>query len=166
MGEDRILDIMDKKRIKVKKIVCLISLLFCFFISSCAFPRIIIVDDPLSPEEHINLGLVYERKGEIEHAMREYELAAKKLPVAYLYIANIQLQKGIYDEAEENYRYVIRKLPDNADAYNNLAWLLYLRKESLEEAEELALKALRLKPDDENYKDTLNKIRELLYSKR
>ncbi|MBU4321122.1 MAG: tetratricopeptide repeat protein, partial [Nitrospinae bacterium] len=119
-----------------------------------------ILDDPLSPEEHINLGVAYEKQGDIDNALKEYRLASKKLPLAYLYMGNIYFQKNDLDEAESAYKKAIKKAPDNSDAYNNLAWLYYTKKENLNEAEYLALKAIELNPSKkEIYQDTLNKIR-------
>ncbi|MBE0425508.1 MAG: tetratricopeptide repeat protein [Nitrospirae bacterium] len=135
-------------------------LALCFF--GCAFPRIIILDDPLSPEEHLNLGVTYEKKGELNIALKEYKTASKKLPLAYLYIGNLYFQKGEYDKAESNYKEAIKRDPKNADAYNNLAWLYYIRREKLDEAEELAVKAMELNPAKTDiYQDTLDKIRKL-----
>jgi len=48
-----------------------------------------------------------------------------------------------------------------------LAWLYYTKKENLEEAERLVLKAMDLNPSEGNiYKDTLEKIEELKKSNR
>jgi tetratricopeptide (TPR) repeat protein len=128
----------------------------------CSFPRIVILKDPLTPEEHINLGVAYEKKGEFDNAVKEYELAAKKLPVAYFYLGNVYFQKNQWNEAEEHYRKALKKDPRNSDAHNNLAWLYYTERKNLEEAEKLALKAIELNPSKElTYKDTLDKIREL-----
>jgi tetratricopeptide (TPR) repeat protein len=127
---------------------------------ACSLPKIIILDDPLSPEEHINLGVAYEKKGEVDNALKEYRLASKKLPLAYLYMGNIYFQKNDFDEAESAYKKAIKKDPQNADAHNNLAWLYYTKKENLDEAESLALKAIELNPlKKELYQDTLVKIR-------
>lgn len=131
-------------------------------------PRIIILDDPLTPEEHINLGVIYEKKGEIDQAIEEYKKATKKMPSAYLYLGNAYFQKGDLKEAERNYKRAIKKQPDLSDAYNNLAWLYYIKVkdfdiesiEIIEKAEGLAIKALELKPANEDYQDTLNKIRD------
>lgn len=136
-------------------------LLFLSGTASCSLPRFIIVDDPLTPEEHINLGVAYERQGKLEPAIAEYEKAAKKLPAANLYLGNASLQLGKSDEAEKYYRRSIKKSPATADAYNNLAWLYYTRKENLAEAEALAQKAVELNPVREDYRDTLDKIRDL-----
>ena len=59
--------------------------LLCFIVSCSSF-KIIVLKDPLTPEEHLNLGVAYEQKGELDPAMREYQLASKKLPIAYLYL--------------------------------------------------------------------------------
>jgi len=164
MGEDKILDAAYQKKVKSLKVKiltrCLLSTVCCMLFVACSLPRIIILDDPLSPEEHINLGVAYEKKGEIDNALKEYKLASKKLPLAYLYIGNIYFQKNDFDEAESAYRKAIKKDSQNADAHNNLAWLYYTKKENLTEAEELALKAIELNPSKkELYQDTLDKIR-------
>ncbi len=181
MGKDKILDAADKKAVnsvgffsKVsyknfspacqapfnRLLICLLFTIYYSLLSGCAMPKIVILDDPLSPEEHINLGVAYEKKGEIDNALKEYKLASKKHPLAYLYMGNIYFQKNDFDEAESAYRKTIKKDSDNSDAYNNLAWLYYTKKENLNEAEELALKAIELNPSKkEIYQDTLAKIR-------
>ncbi len=135
---------------------------YFLFINSCATPRIIVLDDPLSPEEHLNLGVTYEKQGDFDNALKEYKTASKKLSLAYLYMGNVYFQKRVYDEAEVNYKKAIKKTPENADAYNNLAWLYFTKKEKLDEAEKLVLKAIELNPaKKEIYEDTLEKIRGL-----
>jgi|GEM_PF-298586 len=172
MGKDKVLDAEDKKKVKslefrvkcVKPIYFLIVFSLLTFnlslLTSCSIPRIVILDDPLTPEEHINLGVAYEKNGELDDALREYKLAAKSLPMAYLYIGNVYFRKNDLNEAESAYQKSIDKDPLNADAHNNLAWLYYTKKEKLDEAETLALKAMELNPAKKDlYQDTLDKIR-------
>ena len=141
-------------------ILTLCFLLFTTLVSACSLPRIIFLDDPLSPEEHLNLGVTYEKKGELDNALKEYGKASKQLPLAYLYMGNIYFQKHNYDEAEDYYKKAIKKCPKNADAYNNLAWLYFSKNEKLDEAERLALRAIELDPArKDNYSDTLSRIR-------
>ena len=129
-------------------------------LAGCSLPRIIVLEDPLSPEEHLSLGVAYERKGEWESAIKEYEAASRKLPMAYTYLGNVYFQKNEFQVAEEYYRKAIKKDPENADAYNNLAWLYFTKKEQLEEAEQLALKAMELNPSKRDiYQDTLDQIK-------
>jgi tetratricopeptide (TPR) repeat protein len=137
----------------------------CLLFFGCALPRIVVLDDPLSPEEHLNLGVSYEKKGELDNALKEYQEASGKLPAAYLFMGNIYFQKKEYDEAETYYKKAIKKDLHNADAYNNLAWLFYTKNEKLDEAEKLALKAMELNPAKKDvYQDTLDKVRGLKIS--
>jgi tetratricopeptide (TPR) repeat protein len=131
-------------------------------IAGCAIPRAVIYDDPLSPEEHLNLGMAYEKDGEFDNAIGEYKAAANRLSVAYLYLGNVHFQKNELDQAEKYYKKAIEKESHNADVYNNLAWLYYIREKNLDKAENLALRAMELDPSKRNvYLDTLEKIREL-----
>ncbi len=148
---------MEKNRIldTCYKTIGLIALMA--ITSSCSLPKIIVLKDPLTPEEHINLGVSYENKGEMDAARKEYEAASKKLPIAYLYIGNIFFQKNNFNNAESNYKKAVKKTEDPR-AYNNLAWLYYTMDKNLEEAEKLARKAVELSPGSQDFKDTLNKI--------
>ena len=140
----------------------LFALCVLLVFSGCSLPRLIILKDPLTPEEHVNLGVTYEKQGDFDNAIREYELASKKLPRAYLYLGNAYFQKKDWKRAEKAYQRAIQKDPNHADAFNNLARLYYTRKENLDEAERLAQKALDLNPAKEDtYRDTLEKIREI-----
>lgn len=148
---------MAKDRLLVAAHTAVIVAFLAISLSSCSLPRIIVLRDPLTPEEHINLGVSYEKNGELDAALKEYETASKKTPIAYLYAGNIYLQKRLYEEAESSYGVAIDKTKDPR-AYNNLAWLYFTRDTKLEEAEKLARKAVELSPDSQDFKDTLDKI--------
>jgi tetratricopeptide (TPR) repeat protein len=137
------------------KTVCLTGLLLMF--ASCSLPRIIILNDPLTPEEHVNLGVAYEKKGELDAALKEYNAASRNLPVAHLHMGNIYFQKKDFNGAEAAYKKAIEQSKDPR-AYNNLAWLYYTTGAKLEEAEVLAQQATRLRPDSQEFADTLRRI--------
>ncbi len=142
-------------------LLLLVSALGFALSSGCTLPRIIVVKDPLTPEEHLNLGVAYEKSGEFDNAIKEYKLAAKKQPIAYLYLGNAHFQKMEWDQAEHHYKKAIETDPKNADAHNNLAWLYYSRGENLDDAERLAIEAINLNPSKGHvYRDTLDKIRQ------
>ena len=173
MGKNSVLDDVGKVQelsyvlCEKHEASCLLLIVLCsvLFFCGCAFPRVVILEDPLTPEEHLNLGVIYEKNGELDSAINEYELAAEKHPVAYLYLGNANFQKNRLDKAEGYFKQAIKKVPHHADAYNNLAWLYYVRGENLHEAENLALKAMGLNPcKNDIYGDTLEKIRELIRS--
>jgi len=147
---------------KEKFAAVFLLLLMFLSASSCSLPRLTMIKDPLTPEEHLNLGVIYEKRQEFDPALKEYQLASKKLPIAHLYMGNVFFQKEEWREAEKAYKKAIKQDPKNADAYNNLAWLYYTRGEKKDEAENLVLKAIELNPTKEYlYKDTLEKIREM-----
>ncbi|WP_435550004.1 tetratricopeptide repeat protein [Desulfobacterium sp. N47] len=167
MGKSKFLDIIDNTKAIKKTMISrgyirsqFISLCCLFLFFSCGLSEIKLLDDPLTAQEHLDLGLSYEKINEVDPAIKQYEMAAKSLPVAYLYLGNVYFKKNNFDEAVNNYKEAIRKDPQNSDAYNNLAWLYYTKKENLEEAEKLVLKAMTINPSKENiYLDTLDKIR-------
>lgn len=138
----------------------LAAVILPLLLGACALPKITVLDDPLTPEEHLQLGAAYEKNHEYELAEREYRLAAKHRPEARLFLANLFFLQGKFEPAEAEYRRVIRELPDQPQAYNNLAWLFYVRGINLDEAEALARQALKLAPPGQasEYLDTLDKI--------
>lgn len=150
--------ISEERMIRVR----LLMLALLVIIAGCAMPRVIIYDDPLSSEEHLKLGMAYEKDGELDNAIREYKAAARRLPSAYLYLGNVHFQKNELGQAEKYYKKAIRKEAHNADVHNNLAWLYYIREENLDKAENLALRAMELDPSKRDvYMDTLEKVRKL-----
>ena len=151
-----------------------VLLAFAFFavlaVPACSsLPRIIILHDALTPQEHLDLGVAYERKGEMDAAMKQYRAASKKLPLAYVYMGNVCFEKKDVQCSEKYYKKAIKKAPSDPDAYNNLAWLYYTEKENMAAALKLATTATALPAPDPakkaNYKDTLAKIRQYMAGK-
>ncbi|HYA03901.1 MAG TPA: hypothetical protein VEI04_12385, partial [Syntrophobacteria bacterium] len=47
------------------------------FLCGCSLPHIVVLGDPLSPEEHLKLGMAYESKAEYDLAAAEYKAASR-----------------------------------------------------------------------------------------
>ncbi len=100
-------------------------------------PRIVVLEDPLSAGEHLDLGVAYERKGELDLAAREYERALgkdKNLVQARINLGNVRLAQKRYDDARGEYLRALSARPGNLDAENNLAWVAILSGEGIDDA--------------------------------
>jgi Tfp pilus assembly protein PilF len=87
-------------------------------------PKLVTFSDPLSGEEHAQLGAVYEREGNVERAMQEYYAALRKEPenlVALTGLGNLSLDRGKPRLAARYYKQALELDPDNVVVLNNLA---------------------------------------------
>lgn len=123
------------------------------------------VHDALTPAEHLQLGVSYERGNETNLALREYERAAvgPTTSAALTCQGNIYAAWNDFPTAEAKYRAALQADPDNLVALNNLAWQLAHHNGSLVEAEALIRRALALNPTPRApYEDTLNAVLSLV----
>jgi len=100
-------------------------------------PKVIVLSDPLTASEHVDLGVAYERKGELDLAQREYERALRKDGKFYrarVNLGNIFLAKKEYGKAREEYLLALELRPGDAEATNNLSWAAILSGEGIEDA--------------------------------
>ena len=100
-------------------------------------PKIIVLEDPLTAAEHVELGVAYERRGELDLARREYEAALrkdKKYFQARVNLGNIYLARKEHDKAREEYLRALELQPGDAEATNNLSWTAIFTGEGIEEA--------------------------------
>jgi Tfp pilus assembly protein PilF len=100
-------------------------------------PRIIVLEDPLTAAEHVELGVAYERKGELDLARREYERALlkdRKFHRARVNLGNLFLAKKEYGKAREEYLLALELRPGDAEATNNLSWAAIFSGEGIDEA--------------------------------
>ena len=100
-------------------------------------PRIIVLEDPLTAAEHVELGVAYERKGELDLARREYERALRmdgKFYRARVNLGNVFLAKKEFGKAREEYLLALELQPGDAEAINNLSWAAILSGEGIEDA--------------------------------
>src|SRR5512147_3289284 len=87
-------------------------------LSGCSLPRIIVLNDPLSPEEHNKLGSIYESQGKFDLAAQQYREALRKEPKSVsslLLLGDLSFRTGNYSEAEASYRKAIKLRPGNGD---------------------------------------------------
>ncbi len=135
-------------------------------VAGCALPRIIFLHDPLTADEHVELGARYESQKKCDLATREYTAALesdRNNPPALTGLGNCAAEATRWEEAEEYYRRVLASDPEAADVLNNLAWVLLHQGKALEEAEAHVEKALQIKPaHTPYYRDTLG----LVYARR
>jgi Tfp pilus assembly protein PilF len=100
-------------------------------------PKIIVLEDPLTVAEHVELGVAYERQGKLDLAQREYERALRKdgkLYRARFNLGNVFLAKKEYGKAREEYLLALELRPGDADATNNLSWAAIFSGEGIDEA--------------------------------
>jgi len=115
----------------------LLPLLFLLAGGCSRIPRIIVLSDPLTAAEHVELGVAYERKGELDLARREYERALlkdRKSHRARVNLGNIFLAKKEYGKAREEYLLALELRPGDAEATNNLSWAAIFSGEGIDEA--------------------------------
>jgi tetratricopeptide (TPR) repeat protein len=135
----------------------LLPLLLALLLTGCALPRVIVLNDPLDARQHNDLGVAYERRGETDLALREYDRAAaqaKEWARPLINRGNVEAGLGRWREAQKSYRQALRREPLHAEAMNNLAWAL-LQTQEPEEAREWARKAVAAAPGEPAFLDTL-----------
>jgi len=100
-------------------------------------PKIIVLEDPLTAPEHVELGVAYERKGELDLARREYDRALLKDRGFYrarVNLGNVFLAKKEYGKAREEYLMALGLRPGDAEATNNLSWAAIFSGEGIDDA--------------------------------
>jgi Tfp pilus assembly protein PilF len=147
----------------MKKSTLLLAILI---LAGCAMPKIVVFDDPLTAQQHNDLGVAYEEKGDLGLAEKEFEKALKKnreWVIPYLNLGHLYYRQDKLDRAEHILREGLRVKGDHPDLLNNLAWVL-MEKGRLEHAQYLIDKAIAIE-DKEEYRDTRREILERMKRK-
>ncbi len=145
----------------------ILPVLLMLLVAGCALPKIVILDDPLTAQQHNDLGVAYEEKGDFALAEKEYEKALKKnrdWVIPYLNLGHLYYRQEQLDRAEHILREGLRTRGDHPDLLNNLAWVL-MEKGRLEHAQYLVDKAIAIE-DREEYRDTRREILERMKEKQ
>jgi len=139
--------------------VAILFLLALLLLSSCALPKIVVMEDKLTAEQHNDLGFVYEQKGIFDLAEKEYLLAVKKRKdwhVPYFNLGNLMFKMGDFNKSENFLRTSLNYNSNNPDVMNNLANAL-LMQSRYREARQMIEHALRI-GNKKEYLDTLDTI--------
>ena len=129
-------------------------LVLLFTLNGCSFPKIIILHDPLSAEEHNNLGRIYESQGKFDLAAQQYRAALKQDPKSLpslLLLGDLSFKTKHYPEAKASYEKALELQPENGDIYNNLCWVYLEQNTELPKAMELIEKAMIAMPGHRAY---------------
>ena len=105
------------------------------------------------PESHVNLGILYTRRGRPEEARRAYEAALKLAPwflPAYVNLADLLRAQGKDEEGERLLRRALQVDPRSAAVHHALGLLLVRRQRTAEALAELA-RAAELAPHDPGF---------------
>jgi len=131
-------------------------LIICLVLSACSMPRIAVLSDPLTAEEHNDLGVAYELMGEMELALKEYELAYKndrEWDQPLINHGNVHAGLENWEQAEESYRKALQRCPDNPEAMNNLAYVL-MKQDKHDEALHWSAEAVKIQPENPAFLNT------------
>lgn len=136
--------------------------LFALLHSGCSLPKIIVLHDPLSADEHVRLGGIYDAQGKGELARDQYRAAVrqdKKHLRAWTLLGDCAFRLKEYGEAEKAYGKALDLDPKSGDLNNNLAWVYVQQDRKLNKARDLVMAAMELTPDHRPYYlDTLGVI--------
>jgi tetratricopeptide (TPR) repeat protein len=107
--------------------------------------------DPMSgfAQSHYRLGIAWERRGEVEAALKSYRTALSMDPdltAAHLNLGILLSQTGDYEEARRALRRAVALDPDYAKAYYNLG-LVYTETARNDSALAMMNRALKIRPD-------------------
>ena len=139
----------------------LLIILLTLFATGCSLPRVIVLNDPLDARQHNDLGVAYEARGETDLALREYRRAADldtQWDRPLVNRGNVLAGQQDWKKAAASYRAALDRNPANAEAMNNLAWVL-LRQGEPEQARIWAERAVETCPDNPAFLDTLAEVK-------
>ena len=125
--------------------------------------HLVVLHDPLTTNEHNDLGVVYEARGELGLAKKEYRKALRLDPHdsrARVNLGNVAAAGNDWRSAEKQYRRALSDSSTNYDAMNNLAVALLRQGRSLDEAVKWAESATAVRTGrDSVYRVTLSEVR-------
>lgn len=116
---------------------------------------------PEAPDIPFQLGLLYDARGRFDQALEQFQAARRmnpKDPLPPAMVGKVLEQTGRQSEAIVSYREALRLDPENPSVMNNLAFALAETNGDLNEASQMAQRALQKSPDNSEFADTLGWI--------
>jgi len=107
---------------------------------------------------YLLLGIAYSSTGKNKEAIGAYKSALEKEPeneIARYNLGALYDKEGQFEDAEREFRTLIKTNPGCADAYNYLGYLYAEKGINLDEAVILIKKALSIEPDNGYFVDSL-----------
>jgi Flp pilus assembly protein TadD len=127
----------------VRHVPIVLALAVVTAVTGCA--HLVVLHDPLTANEHNDLGVAYESAGRLDLAKREYHKSLRLDPHqarARVNLGNIEAANGKWGDAERCYRRALRDSTTDYDAMNNLAIALLRQGRRPDEARALAERAV------------------------
>lgn len=139
-----------------------LAIVLASLLSSCSLPKIVFLHDPLSADEHTQLGIAYDSQQKHDLAAEQFRLAVKKDKkhlAAWKLLADLSFRLNDLDSAASAFEKVIEMEPGSGDSMNNLAWVYLKQGTNLKRARSLIEEALVLQPANRPYYlDTLGMV--------
>ena len=113
---------------------------------------------PEAPDIPFQLGLLYEAKGQFDQALVQFRAARRvnpQDPLPPAMVGKVLEQTGRRSEAIVSYRESLHLDPANASVMNNLAFALSETNGDLNEATQMAGRAVQKSPNNPEFADTL-----------
>jgi tetratricopeptide (TPR) repeat protein len=113
-------------------------------------------------ESFLNTLIEFEQTSGSYPAYQGYLSAMKKWPsnvLARIGVGNTAYALGDYQESEDAYSDALQLSPEMAEAWNNLAYAL-AQQGKIDASLDAITNALKISPDDKNYLDSLNELKQ------
>lgn len=127
MGKDEQFNVSNYSMNISQEILTPFGILLFVLLAGCAsLSTSLFMKDPLTAEEHNNLGVIYEREGKHDLAIREYKRAISSdssLIPPHVNLGNVYSKEGEFTKAERSYKKALELDENNLQASNNLASL-------------------------------------------
>jgi len=115
------------------------------FVAAGGCAHFVVLHDALTADEHNDLGVVYQSRGQTALAEKEFKRSLRIAPRssrARVNLGGVQAATGNWRGAERSFRRALRDSSTDADAMNDLAVALLHQHRRLDEARALAERAV------------------------